>query len=200
MTDPSLDKLIANYRELFLKYQKGPEVGQWSAEGQRFRFLKLLEVGNLSGASVLDVGCGLGDLYPVLAERFGSINYSGIDIVPEIIAEAGKRNREGRFYCQNLIEEPLDAKFDYVLMSGIFNNPEIPDTTVFLKKMVSAAFQYAGKALAFNFTSTHVSFTDPKMAYHDPKEIFSFCLDSISKKISMHHHYQNRDVAMFLYR
>ena len=76
--------IIENYRKLFLKHGSGPEVGQLSPEGQQFRFEKLIQIGDLRGCRVLDLGCGLGDLYPFLLKRFDKIDYTGIDIVPEL--------------------------------------------------------------------------------------------------------------------
>ena len=86
-----------NYRNLFLKDGSGPEVGQWSAEGQLFRFEKLIQIGNLSGSRVLDLGCGIGDLYPYLLERFENIDYTGIDIVPELVAYADQKYPKAKF-------------------------------------------------------------------------------------------------------
>ena len=46
----------------------------------------------------------------------------------------------------------------------------------------------------------HVNFTSPGMAYHDPTEVLDFCIRSLSPKVSLHHHYERVDVAVFVYR
>ncbi len=90
--DPSdKTKIIANYQQLLLEHGEGPAVGQQSAAGQRFRFEKLAQVGNLRGASVLDIGCGIGDLYPFLTSLYGEIAYTGVDIVPELVSHAARK-------------------------------------------------------------------------------------------------------------
>jgi SAM-dependent methyltransferase len=149
---------------------------------------------------ILDIGCGLGDMYPFLKDRFGAIEYTGVDIVPGLVEAAQTRRPDARFICQNILENPLTERFDFVLISGIFNNAEIPSSSFFIRQMLSAAYAVCNKALAFNFISSHVNFRDPKMAYFDPVGIFGYCLDNLGKKIVLNHHYEKCDVAVFVYR
>jgi len=191
--------IIDNYHKLYLKYGSGPEVSQWSEEGQRFRFDKLLEIGDLKGATILDLGCNLGDLYPLLRSRLGKVIYTGVDIVPEIISAAAHSHPDARFLCLDVLNERFNETFNYVLISGMFNNA-MPAGTEFLKRMVFRAYQCCNKGIGFNFTSNRVNFQDAGMQYHDPLEIFRFCLDELTPKISFHHHYERCDVAVFAYR
>jgi len=191
--------LIGHYRGLLFKHQSGPAVAQWSPEGQRFRFEKLVEIGDLSGAQVLDLGCNLGDRYPFLKSKFAQVRYTGIDIVSELVLAAAKTHPEARFLCRDVLSEGLEENFDYILMSGLFNNAQ-SNGTDFLKEMVTFAYAHATKGIAFNFTSTIVNRIDPEMHYHDPIEVLGFCLDRLSARVSLHHHYERCDVAIFVYR
>jgi len=191
--------IVENYRNLLRKHGSGPEVGQWSAEGQRFRFEKLIQIGDLKGKRILDLGCGIGDLYPLLLDRFGEVDYTGVDIVPEIVASAAGKYPDARFECRDLLAGDLGETFDYVLISGMFNNAR-PDCTVFLKQMIVAAFRHCRVGLGFNFISTHVNTLDDEMAYHDPAEVLSFCLENLTRKVSLHHHYERCDVVVFAYK
>jgi len=199
MDEMSRRAIIENYRNLFLKHGRGPAVGQWSAAGQQFRFKKLMQIADLRGRSVLDLGCGLGDLYPCLVEQFGHVEYTGIDMVSELIAAAAQRNPRARFVCRDLLADDMDDIFDYVLISGMFNNA-ISDCAGFLKEMISVAFRHCSQGLAFNFTSQYVNFTEPEIAYHDPLAILDFCLKTLTRKVMLHHHYERCDVAVFAYR
>ena len=172
---------------------------QNSLEGQVMRFEKLAEIGDLTGKRVLDLGCGIGDFYPYLKDRFAHFDYTGIDIVPEMIEFASQRYPDARFECRDVLLDPLTEDFDFVLICGIFNN-EIPDCTGFLKEMTAAGFERCRVGMAFNFISTYVNFTHPTMSYHDPVEILGFCINKLSRKVAMHHHYQKCDVAAFVYR
>lgn len=191
--------IIENYRDLYHKHGSGPEVAQLSADGQRFRFEKLAEIGDMAGASILDLGCNLGDLYPFLLKHFEEISYTGIDIVPDIIAAASRTHPGAHFFCRDVLSEGFPETFDYVLISGIFNNA-MPNGTEFLKHMISFAFEHCNKGIGFNFISTRVNFRDPEMQYHDPLEILSWCIDNLTPKVSLFHHYNRCDVAVFAYR
>jgi SAM-dependent methyltransferase len=192
-------KLIENYRKLFIENNEGPAVGQWSPEGQLFRFEKLSEIGPMKGKRVLEIGCGIGDFYPFLKEKFDSVNYTGIDIVPELVNYAKHKYPEATFHCLDLHNVSFEDKFDYVLISGVFNN-EIDKATDFLFSMISIAFEICEKGIGFNFTSKYVNRFDKDMAYHDPTDVFKFILEKLSKKVILSHHYERCDVAVFVYR
>ena len=192
-------QIIANYRELLLLHGDGPEVGQWSREGQLFRFERLIQVADLTGCSVLDLGCGIGDLYSYLRERFGKLAYSGVDIVPEIIEFAAKRYPDAHFHCQDVTEQPLPQRYDYVLISGMFNNA-VPDCTAFLQEMISAGYGMCDKGLAFNFISSYVNYVSPEMAYHQPAEVLEYVIRNLTHRVRMDHHYERCEVAVFAYR
>ncbi len=189
---------IENYRTLFLKHGQGPAVGQWSEEVQRFRFEKLSEILDLRDKKIHDLGCGLGDFYPYLKRKFRALDYTGIDIVPEIIASARGIHPDAIFHCRDVLVDGFDEPFDYVLISGMFNN-RISEGTEFLKQMVSFAFTHCKKEVGFNFTSTYVNFMDSGMQYHDPFEVFRHCLN-LTPKVSFFHHYNRCDVAVFACR
>jgi SAM-dependent methyltransferase len=198
--DPSdRARIVANYRQLLSKHGSGAAVGQWSDEGQRFRFAKLAQVGDLSGARVLDIGCGIGDLFPYLTGLYGKIDYTGIDIVPELVNFAAATHRAARFLCLDLLAEPLSESFDYAVISGVFNN-QMRAATAVLKDLTRAAYGMCSRALAFNFISDRVNHVDADMAYHDPVEILRFCIDELSDRVVMAHHYERCDVAVYVYR
>jgi SAM-dependent methyltransferase len=199
MDEKSKQIIIENYRKLFLKHGFGPEVGQWSHEGQRFRFEKLIQIGDLCGCRILDLGCGLGDFYPFLSERFDNIDYTGIDIVPELVANAANKYPNAKFLCQDILINGIDGMFDYVFISGMFNNP-IANCTYFLKNLIRIVFKYCIKGFAFNFISTYANDIGPDMAFHDPIDILEFCLKTLTRKVALYHHYERCDVAVFLYR
>ncbi|HMX17589.1 MAG TPA: class I SAM-dependent methyltransferase [Rhodocyclaceae bacterium] len=199
MDELTKKSIIENYRDLHRRHGSGPRVAQLSAEGQRFRFEKLADIGDLGGKSVLDIGCNLGDFLPYLNARFQAVDYTGVDIVPEIIEDARKRHPGARFVCADVLDGQFSGSFDYVFISGVFNNA-IPDGTRFLKRLVEFAFRSCRLGVGFNFISTIVNFRDKELQYHDPVEVLSWCLQDLTPKVSLFHHYARCDVAVFAYK
>lgn len=207
MTGIDQNYVIESYRRTFLQYGDSPEAVQWSAEGQRWRFDKLLELacasapgGSLRGMRLLEVGCGLGHLYPLLRASFGDARYTGIDIVPDMIEHAKAAYPDATFECRDIFQSPLPREYDFVFISGVFNAPPREDIQGFAARMLFSAYAGARTALVFNFTSSHVNFVSEGMNYLDPVWVLSEVLANLSKKVVMHHHYRNCDVVMCVYR
>jgi SAM-dependent methyltransferase len=191
--------MIADVRADFQKYGDAPEGSGMSLDGQRFRFGKLMEIADLRNCRVLDLGCGVGGFYPFLIEKFRQLEYTGIDLVPEIVECAAKKYPGARFLCRDLLSERLEETFDYVLSSTVFNYA-MPDCDAFMRELLTVAFRYCRIGLGFNFHSTHVNFTETEMAYHDPAQVLDFCIRNLTPKVVIQHHYERIDVAVFAYR
>jgi hypothetical protein len=184
---------------LLRQHGDSPGATQASPEGQRFRFHKLLELAPLDGCSVLDVGSGIGDFFPIIRDRFREVRYHGIEVVPEMVDLAAAKYPEASFRVANLLVDPIAQRYDYVFLSQIFNNA-VEGSSAFLEGLVAAAWPLATRGLGFNFISTHVNFTNPEMAYHDPAGVLDFCVRHLSRRVVLHHHYDRCDVAVFVYR
>lgn len=191
--------LIENYTTRLRELGDCPEAIQMSEEGQRFRFKKLAEIGVLRGMRILDIGCGRADFLKYLQETVGEVDYTGIDIVPELIETSRAKHPNATFLCRDLIDEPLGESFDYAFISMVFNN-NVPGMEPAFKKMLKIAFDLSRVGLGFNFVSTHVNFQNDRGINHDPAEMMDFCLRELSKKVILHHHYERCDVAVFVYR
>lgn len=191
--------IIQNYSNLFAQHGDKAEGVQNSTEGQKFRFEKLAEIGDMSGKSVVDVGCGLGHLYQYLNNKYPQIDYTGIDIVPDTIRFAKKKYPGVRFECRDILENPLGEKFDYGILCGVFNNVEA-GSDEFLFQMITAVFDVVKIGMGFNFTSTQVNFRNQNMAYHNPEKILKYVRNKLSPKASLFHHYQRCDVAIFVFK
>jgi 2-polyprenyl-3-methyl-5-hydroxy-6-metoxy-1,4-benzoquinol methylase len=77
--------LREHYRELFRQHGAVAAGVQGSEEGMIGRYEQLRKVADLSGQSVLDLGCGFGGLYSYLCQFNTKMKYKGIDLVPESI-------------------------------------------------------------------------------------------------------------------
>lgn len=165
--------IYTDVKELIESYYKDkikPEnpdyrVHGWeSGEAALKRFGALFSAVDLTGRTLLDVGCGVGSLFGELKRRKIRCGYVGIDILPEMTAEARRRQPDGVFMTVDLEEEnPFGAKsFDVVYASGIFNLNSGANERI-LTGTVSLFMKIASQAVVFNLL--HGRSADREEAY-----------------------------------
>lgn len=97
--------------------EKSHLASRWgSKETQEANFTQVASVmKNYKGIkTVLDVGCGLGDIRPFLPS---DIRYTGIDITPEIVHRANDPD----IHEADITEYNPDTQYDAVIALGTFN-------------------------------------------------------------------------------
>lgn len=92
-----------------------------SLRAQRMRFEVFVINHNLQGCSLLDVGCGTGDLFDHLQRRGAPCEYTGIDLSPAMIRRARTRFPSAAFFEGNAVDAFSDKQFDYTVSIGIHN-------------------------------------------------------------------------------
>lgn len=195
------EKTKSDYRGRFKKYGVAPQALSWKQRGaahQRFRQI-WAEV-DFAGKSVLDVGCGFGEMGKFLLKRYKEVDYTGVDIVPEFIAEARKLVPGGKFYEVDYFDKPLPEKFDVVIASGTLNS-NVSDNMDYRKRAIKTMFEHAKTCLVFNMLGSHPQpANDPQsnIWYADSLEILSYCL-SLTRRVILRHHYHPRDFTIFMY-
>lgn len=120
--------------------------------------------------SILDVGCGRGELIRVVKLSQGD-DYLGIDVVPEMVDAAERTWPNMKFECHDLRDEPRPA--DAVIASGIFC---ITNDEIFFS-MLDAMWDSAKVLMAFNVKSSWAPKDCPSVGgigyYRDPAETLS---------------------------
>ena len=213
MPHPPDNTLIAHYQVLLDHYGPGYRAVQWSSiDAQIRRFAVLSEVVEPS-ASVMDVGCGLGDLLSYLRDERRFVGrYLGLDFVPEFIEHASRQHagdEQASFRVFDARYEGFPRGYDLILISGTFNNL-ITDPESHLEWMqttLERAFSAAEIALAFNGLSTMVERDERELFYSDPGDMFSWCAARLTRKLSLRHDYNASpaldvpvDYTIFLYK
>lgn len=193
----------AFYQKKWLQYGPRVESVGWNdAKKQKRRFEVLCDVGDIVNSSVLDAGCGFGDLYGFLRESGIAAQYTGVDAQPEFIAVAKERFPGARFECFDLNSAPpsrFPARFDYVLASGLFGL-DVGDNRAFREQMLERLFDGCARAVAANFVSSYVDYREDYLAYTGPEEVVSFCMKSLTKKVVVRHDYFKFEFTVYLYR
>jgi SAM-dependent methyltransferase len=193
------ERVLQFYDEALDKFgPNDPQGAGWGLPGgQEERFRILSEAADLTGTSVLDVGCGLGDLYGYLEKNNIPILYTGIDINPRSIALAREKYPRVQFEAADF-EEYAGEGADYVLSSGaltfkIENHHDI--YLGFIRKM----FHLSRRGCAFNMLKRGEHTDDATYATYDPMEIYTFCTN-LTPKLVLRQDYLAHDFTMYLYR
>lgn len=72
---------------------------------------------NFKKNKILDAGCAAGGMYSALCEKFGTVDYTGIDLDDRCIKNAKKRFLKAKFHKMNIFDKKLKKNsFDTVMM------------------------------------------------------------------------------------
>lgn len=185
-----LKQLERHYAELLRQAGDTPQAVQWRDQAsQERRFEILTQIGLPKDATILDFGCGTGHLLEYLQrERQFAGQYTGYDVTQEMIAAAQKKFPGVRFKQCDIFSEGVEGEFDYIFISGVFNNA-ITDNEKFLRDTLSLLFPRTRRLLAFNALSAYVDFFDEGLYYFNPENVFRFCKEALSPLVTLRHDY-----------
>jgi len=104
------------------------------AKAQVLRALIAERLGEDAKPAMLDVGCGVGSLHPLLRHTVGSL--SGIDVSAESIAQARADNPHGEYRAFDGRRFPYDsARFDLATAICVLHHVAPPDWPGFVAEM-----------------------------------------------------------------
>jgi RimJ/RimL family protein N-acetyltransferase/SAM-dependent methyltransferase len=183
------------------QYGGSPQALDWgSRASQQLRFRVLAGVGELNGASVLDVGCGQGDFLEWLNAAGLRTDYTGLDITPKMIECCRERFPHAHFEVGSLLDLPaeLAGPYDFVVASGIFYRRRA-QPVAYMQAMMTAMFRLCRVAAAFNTLSGWAPQQDEGEFYADPIETLAYCR-TLTPRLNFRHDYHARDFSVFLYK
>ena len=116
-------KLKEHYRDCFSEHgptSKGVDWGDkdWAADVRQYKMLEVVQQQRTTSISMLDVGCGYGSLADIISKENLNIEYTGIDIVSEMINYAKKRHSTSQFLYGDIFNLN-ECKYDYVVCNGV---------------------------------------------------------------------------------
>lgn len=189
------------YQKAFKKHGVHPKALRWaSAKSAGLRLKELVADLDFEGKSVLDVGCGFGDIIPYLSRKAKKFDFTGVDMVPEFIQAAQKKYPKYRFVLRDYFSQPMKEKFDIIISSGALNS-NFQNPYRFRKKAIRTLFNHAREAISFNMAGSHPQPRNKKASrvyYTDSLTILKYCL-SLSPKLIFRHHYHRKDFTIVLF-
>lgn len=195
MSDAS-KKILSFYDGHIDEYGSGPRAVGWTDKrSQEARFAAVCRIGDLDGTSVLDVGCGLGDLCGYIENHFQNMQYAGIDINPRYIEQARRAYPDAHFETADF--NTYEGKsVDYVLASGVFAI-KIPDHKTVYFEQIKKMFALARKGVAFTMLNKEHHADDETYAAYAIEEVREFCL-TMTDDVTVYQDYLPHDFTVVL--
>lgn len=192
-------RLAEHYTSLHTQYGDDYRTAQYSDRpSQEARFAVLADIGVAPDSSVLDFGCGMGDLLGFLRQTRGFAGeYTGYDLSEDVVAAARKKH-EGANACfevRDIFQDAPSKQVDFVLICGTFNI-NFGANRAYVRRALEILFPLCRRGLAFNLMSTYVDFKQPDLYYADPEETFEYCKTKLSAAVALRHDYIVRSGGM----
>jgi len=169
--------IIHYHRHRIAEHEDGTvkSLGWKGEESQLKRFQVIADSGDFNNCSVLDVGCGYGDLKKYMDGMFQNFTYIGIDQMPEFISKAKilyKDYPDTHFLTADFATTGLPL-VDYVVASGAFgyrsSNPD------FYFEMISRLYKASKKTFVFNMLDKDHFPDHPLLTGHNRNTVEDYC-------------------------
>lgn len=166
--------------EFYQYFLDNNEDDGWDDNDKYGNFHKLVKVADhaeasLDGASVLDVGCGTGDMASFL-QKFGISPYTGIDIFKPSIDKARNKHQDQTFIAADFLTYNFKQKFDFVFSSGALSTRLRSDNYKMIEHMIQKMWRLSKKGIAFNFLIEQFPGEyDDYLYFYKPPRVESIC-------------------------
>lgn len=184
-------KIINMYTEEIDKY--GVEDRKalfWTKDKQDIRFNILLDERlKLANMSLLDFGCGVGDLKLFLEKNQYNLIYNGCDINNLFIEEAKRKHPDRDFFLIESVKD-ISKNFDIILVSGTFNligEDDVDKMEEYIYSNLLQLFERTNYMLSVNFLShtTDKEYRYDGHFYLDPMKLYEFAYKHMTKRIKI---------------
>jgi 2-polyprenyl-3-methyl-5-hydroxy-6-metoxy-1,4-benzoquinol methylase len=196
--------VVAYYEDVLRRHGPSAQGVDWKDEhSQTLRFELLSGVCDLEGRSVHEIGAGVGHLWDYLRERSPGVDYSGSDLSQAMVDAARARHPDISFERRDLLNDPLQHRYDVVMCSGLFHvklHHTDDEWRAFVYATVEKMFEMCRVGIAFNTMSDHVDFRSDTLFYANAGEVLDFCRRKLSRFVTLRHDYPLYESTVYVYR
>jgi SAM-dependent methyltransferase len=195
--------VIELYRKAYQDHGKGRSALLWPKGRQEERFSALTSAIKRENYSILDYGCGFGDLKKYLNKRAVKFEYTGVDVVPEFINENIKEfGSSAKFSLINTYEDVKEC-YDFIVISGVFNTLFFDDKVAhwrLVQKIIRHLFSKTRVMLSVDFMTDNVDFIQLGSYHQSPERFYEFCIKNLTRRLSLDFSYLPYEFCAHLYK
>ncbi|WP_341661881.1 class I SAM-dependent methyltransferase [Vibrio sp.] len=169
----------------------------WSSEKeQTIRFKAIAKSADFSNKRVLDLGCGLGELYDYLSQDKHLAFYLGIDQHWPFLKRAKKRigSTQCRFRLADISRTPL-PDLDIIIASGSLNYQS--RQADYLERMIARMYAAAKEVVIFNLLNKDVFLQPTLLKAYDKDAVVTYC-HTLTPKVRVIDDYSTGDFTIVL--
>ena len=193
------------YKKKFIMYGPKLEGVAWTNTNKsKKRYKTLLKVikftNNKKKLSLLDVGCGYGELTKYLPKN-KELKYFGIDIVEEMIiySKNAYKNKNYKFNLKDVFK--ISKNYDFIVCNGIFtlkNDLTQKQMDKFFRKCINIFFKHSKIGFSFNVMSEVVDYKSKILYYPKLFEILKILEKKKINKIIIDNESTNYETSLFI--
>ncbi len=196
MEDNERESLIQRYSDRLKEFGYSPKTLGWPKDRHRLRYRILLEQWDLTGKSILDFGCGFGDMYQEILKQEIDARYTGIDLNQDLIAEGKRVYPQARLMSGDFLSDGLPETFDFVFSSGV-HNLKLHDNKRFIEDSFQFFDSHSTQGFAINFLSNKVSYELESTFHSDPADILNLAY-RYSNRVTLRNDYMPFEFSVFV--
>lgn len=198
MNQKEIDDAVKRYNQRLEEHGISEQALGWGEKGRaKLRYKILLSQWDINNSTVLDFGCGFGDLLGYIEQNgLTNVAYTGIDINQNFLTIAKDRYKQAHFLKMDLLNEEMNASYDFIFSSGVFNHA-LEDNIAFIKKCFEKFNQLSNKGFAVNFLSDKVSLKYDYTYHSNPAQILDLAY-KYSNNVVLRNDYMPFEFTVFV--
>lgn len=188
-----------DYKKSLTEHGQSPKALLWANYRiAAVRYKELVVDTPIEGKSILDAGCGMGDLLPFLYAKSSNFRYLGVDTSEGFIEIAKKRYEGHEFKVADPFAKKIGS-YDVVISSGVMNG-NVEDWLEKRKRAIAQLFGMANETLAFNMSGGITPAPNTALnAFAKLEEIQAFCA-SLTPKLIVRNHYSTKGFTIVMFK